>query len=175
VRRDKGEKLVQVMVESRSYELVDSLGKINLDNLSEEISETGAEQIWWGILSAQARKRSRIAEFNAKQVRARRRRHFRKEATDRGETPGRGLFTNDAIDDAVNLDAEYIKALHDEFDAEEAANVVESAKFTIIRKNENLGHLAGVVAQELAAKREPGAFKRPIDVPPRRVPRTPVR
>ena len=167
MRRERGDALARVLVNGQAADLVESLGRINLDNLTEEVQETGAEQIWWGIMAARAERQAAQADFDTKTLRAEKRRQYRADAVNRGEQPGRGGFTNDAIDDAVQLDPAYQSAARKALEAREAAEMVQSAKYAIIQKNDNIGNLAPLLSQERYARAEPPR--------PSTRPRTPVR
>lgn len=143
----------------RTVQVVDGLGRIDMDNLREETEEAGAQCLWFGTLHARAKKRADAAKLArdvqaatiAKQVRA--------VAIGRAERP-----TDKTVADAVLLHPDYQRAAHVYLDAQEQADVLENVKFTLARKQDTCRALAAITADEHFARQGPR------DGGPRRMP-----
>jgi hypothetical protein len=132
----------------RAVEIANSLGRINLDNLRDEIQETGAEAMWFGTLSAQARRVANEAKLDLDIFTAQLDQEYRRQSEARAVKA-----TEDNIKSQVKLDPRYRTKYVEYLQAEEKASVVESAKFTIARKQSTLENLVGLLIAEEAATR----------------------
>src|SRR3990167_8523625 len=127
-------------------EQLQALGRLNLDNLREEISQVGAEAIWWAVLSAQARRAENDEKLNLDILKAQLAKDYRTQAVARGERA-----TDASTQEAVLIDPRHQDAARRYLNAQESANILESVKFTLARKQSTLEALAGLVVQEIKA------------------------
>ena len=68
---EKEGKLIAVAdMKDRSIKIVESLGRINLDNLMDEVAEAGAQTIWWSTLAAMAGKELNTAQLALERLKA---------------------------------------------------------------------------------------------------------
>lgn len=156
--RDKGRVFATINHGPQAVEVAESLGRINLDNLREEMEVVNAESVWWGTVHASAKRRSNEAKAHMEVVRAQLRNLIRQTAA-AGQIPGskeRGP-TVDAVNDGVILHPDFQAAQQAYFVAEEQSDVAETAKFALVRKSEQLTSLAVLVVQEEMARRFPSA------------------
>lgn len=142
--------IANVDVGNRTIELVDGLGRIDLDNMAEETQETGAVALWWGDFAARAKKRAGQFGLRKDVVRAQLSMEKRQELVQRGEKITEGL-----VDSMITTDLRYQQAYNEWLQAVEDADKIESAKFTIARKQSTLQALAPLLFQEHAARRPP--------------------
>lgn len=144
--RRPGKTLASVSVQGQSSNLVDGLARIDLDDLSGELEATGADALWWGILAARARRRANELKFSLDVLFGQLAKVERQAAAARSER-----ITDQGVKEHVHSDPRY-NALHQQWlDAEEAADIAESAKFTIARKQSTLEQMAGMIAQDIKA------------------------
>lgn len=142
--------LARVRAGDREIEMVSSLGRIDLDNLRNEIEETGAEAVWWGILAGEAKRKAGQAKLFLEQTEARLGKEARTLALQRAVKT-----TNDAVREEIVLHPDYGAAYKQWVDAEADASMVDSAKFTIARKQSTLEQLTGLLFAEEGARRDP--------------------
>lgn len=139
---------MEVNLGDRAVAIVDSLGRIDLDNLRREVEEAGANSLWWGVLTAQARRRAGEAKLALEIEEGRLYAEHQQAAANRGEK-----LTVDAIRSLVRLDPRYREAATLHLTAVESAEAVESAKYALVEKARTLQALAGLVMQEEWARR----------------------
>jgi hypothetical protein len=150
----------------RTVNLVESLARIDLDNLSRETEEIGVTALWWGHLAAQARRRANELEFVRDHIKA----ELGKEARIKLKQMGERV-TEDGVKEIVMLDPRYKVAFDRHLDAEAAANTIDSAKFTIARKQSHMEALTPLLLAEHNANQAPRYGPDP-GMPV--IPRTPV-
>lgn len=137
----------------RKAEVVTALGRLNTENLKVEVEETGGQAVWWGILTAQARRLAGIAKLTLDTTEASLNGKLRADAINRGEKP-----TVDQVTAAIRLHPEYQAAALAHLDAVEKAEIVESAKYAVVQKSKTLEALASMIVEELKARRAPGPY-----------------
>ncbi len=143
--------------DGRDAEIVESLGRLDLDNVKGETEETGAEALWFGEVAARAKKTARDLRLAYDVTRARAANEARLNFNAKGER-----YTVDQVKEAVDLHEKVQRAFAAWSDAEYQADLAESAKFTLARKHEHLQHLSGLLNQELLARRAgPYAYNLP--------------
>ena len=140
--------LARVITKEREVEIVERLGSIDLDNLREEYERTGADALFWGILTAGAKKRVSDADLAADIGEAKLGRRARMELEARGEK-----VTDQTAKDWVRASEEYRAAKQAVIDAQEQADMIESTKYVLAQKHENVGKLATMLAQEEAVRK----------------------
>ena len=145
-----GKPLATIRAGDRELQIVDSLGRIDLDNLRDEIQSTGPEAIWFGILTGEAKRRAGRAKLFLEQTEARLGKQARQDALARAVKT-----TNDAVREEVVLHPEYGAAYEQWVDAEADAQIVESAKYAVARKQSTLEQLVGLLMAEEGARRDP--------------------
>lgn len=141
----------------RAVEVTDALGRIDLDDLRGETEDAGALSIFYGGLHARAKRRASEAEEAKDVAWARLAREYRQAALKRNEKP-----VNDQVDAHVQTHPEYQAAVTHWLDMQEQADLMESVKFTMARKQSHLEAISQLLVQEELARRGP--------VPPRRTP-----
>jgi len=151
MRKHRGETFAVVKLGDRDQHVNEGLARIDLDNLHDETQETGAEAVWYGVVAARARRLAREAELTLKVTEA----VCRKEADAAAAQPssGREKLTVDQRKDQATLDPRYKDAALAWIEAEERAEIAESAKFAVVRKQEHLAQLSALLLQEEAARR----------------------
>src|SRR5229473_1884121 len=135
--RVEDHQIAQVDIGTRTINMVESLGRIDMDNLREEIEETGAIALWWGDYSARARRLANDLKFQSEIVHAEVAQMVRREMVKKGER-----VTEDQVKEQCRLDTTYQAAYRAYLDAEADAEKIESAKFTIARKQSTCEALA---------------------------------
>jgi hypothetical protein len=132
----------------KNLEVLDTLGRIDFDDLAGEIARTGGEAIFWGIASADAKARANQADLKAKVTRVQVSQRFRKLARELGEKSTEG-----SIGESTTLDPEVTETEQAAIEAERVAGLIQAVLFAIVQKSKTLGELAGVVRDERAAGR----------------------
>lgn len=127
-------------------DIVQSLGRINYDDLRGESERTGGEVVWYGVLAAAAKRRASQAELAVKIMEARLARKYRSSQRQMGEKG-----TNDEVKELVRTDPEYLQFHEQWFAMEEQASVLESCKFALVQKQKDLNSIT--TAQVLQAER----------------------
>lgn len=140
-RSTRGEPIATFHATGRAISIAESLGKIDLDNLREEVAETGSEAVWYGVLAAQTRRVANLAKLELEILQAQLGKETRQGMANRGLQAGRGEFTADGVRDLVTTDPRYRAAYEAYLTAEEHASIVESAKFAVVQKTKTLESL----------------------------------
>ncbi len=157
MRRDRGRVFTTIAHQAQAVEVTESLGRISMDNLREEVENTGAEAVWWGQIAASARHAADQARAHMEVVRAQLRNAVRQAAMAGypGPTGRRDPSTTvDAINDGVVLHPDFQAAQAAYFAAEEKAMIAESVKYAVVQKGQHLAnHLGHLVVQEELARR----------------------
>jgi len=170
----KHEVWATVQASGKAVEITENLGRIDYDNLAKEVGDVNAEGNWWSILTARARKRAKNAAQDVDVLQAQLRKAARIAALSRGEK-----FTVDVINDEVTMDPRMIAAKRAVADAEEEAEILDSAKWALSGKGRMLQEIAGLVREEISARRAgvPFAPSTPDPAPSARPParRQPMR
>jgi len=163
--------IARVDVGNRTIDLVGSLGRIDLDNLAEETQTTGMVALWWGDFAARAKKRASTFELRKDVVWAQLSMEKRQDLLQRAEKS-----TEDLVRSMITTDLRYQQAYTEWLQAVEDADKIESAKFTIARKQSTLEALAPLLFQEHAARRPPVLdLPQATTIAPVRTPVQPVR
>jgi hypothetical protein len=170
----KGERrlISQIDIGDRTVHLVESLARIDLDNLHEEVETTGEVALWWGNFSAQAKRRAADFKLALEILEAQLSLEKRQQILKQGEK-----ITEDFVKNLLRTDPRYAEASRAYLDAQEAADKIESAKFTIARKQENLSALTPLLFPEEGARRVGERVSAALPVATTHAPttRTPVR
>jgi hypothetical protein len=143
-------------------EVSDALGRIDLDNLRDEVQDAGAQVIYYGGLHARAKRRASEAETLRDVTWSRLAKEARDNAFKRNDK-----LTDKAVGEFVQTHAEYQAAVQHWLDTTEQADLLENVKFTLARKQSTLEAIASLLIQEEFARRGP-ALSAPV--PPRRTP-----
>jgi hypothetical protein len=128
------------------------LGRIDLDRLPEEFADAGSDAIWWGELAAQAKRRAGELKVRLDILKAQLGSTARAQAIARAERP-----TDRAVEEVAIQQPEYWQAQTAWLEAQEHAEILESAKYALVRKQSALESLGNLVVQELQATR-PAVF-----------------
>lgn len=150
--------LLSLRLPERTVDITQSLGRIDFDDLRGEMSRTGGEVVWYGILTAAAKRRASQAELASRVVEARLAKKYRLHARQMSEKT-----TNDEIKEAVRLDPDYAAACEALFAAEEQASILESCKFALVQKQRDLN--SATSAQAVQAERLHSHDDRPMRSP----------
>ena len=145
----------EVMVDGRAIKITESLGRLDLDNLKGEIREIGSTAVWWGILTANAKRRANDTKLSVEIIKAQLGREKRQSFEARGIK-----ITERAIEEEMVLDPRYREVMEAYHQAQETADTVESTKYAIVGKSQNLAALAPMIAQEARADL-PDPFQQP--------------
>jgi hypothetical protein len=137
--------------DGRAAQIMESLGRLDLDNLKSETEETGAESIWFGEVAAKAKKVARDLKLAYDVARARAAEDVRRSAAPGGLRSGERI-TDSLIKEGADLNPLVHKAHAAWSQAEYEADLAESAKFALARKHEHLQHLTGLLSAELNAR-----------------------
>lgn len=148
----------------RKAEVSDSLGRIDLENLHDEVQDAGAQVIFYGGLHARAKRRASDAETLKDVTWSRLAKQEREKALLRNTK-----LTDRAVEELVQTLPEYQAAVQHWLDATEQADLLENVKFTLARKQSTLEAMMPLLLQEVAARRGPTPSHEPI-LPPRRTP-----
>jgi hypothetical protein len=142
----------QVVIDlgDRVVQLVASLGRINTENLKQEVEEVGATAVWWGLLNAEAQRQAGLAKLDEELTEARLNKTVREEAIARGEKP-----TVDQVAAMIQVHAETQAARLATLNAEANASMIESVKYAVVQKSKTLEALASMITEELRARLVP--------------------
>jgi hypothetical protein len=132
-----------VTVNGREIEIVDRIGRIDLDDIAGEIEGVGAEQVWWSVLAAHARHASNVAKLTLDTVRAELGREKRKLFEALGQK-----ITEAKVDEEVNLDTRFQAASLKHFDAIRDADIAEGVKYVCVQKARSSEALAPILTRE---------------------------
>lgn len=138
---DLGDRVIQV---------TQSLGRIDLDNLGEEIEESGAWATFYGMMSARATRRADTAEALKDEMFARAKLRAREDAQRRSVR-----LTDEQAKELASVDADYLAAQKEWIARKEAAKLVESTMFTLGRKQATCQELVRLLTEERLAHLPP--------------------
>jgi len=144
----------------RAVEITESLGRIDLDNLRDEVQDAGALSVFYGSLHARAKRRASEAELTRDTVAAELRKRLRGAAFGRGEK-----VTETALADLAETHQDYQEAAKRHLKLQEQADILEGVKFTIARKQSTCEALVSLLVQEELARREPRIPQRTPFIP----------
>jgi hypothetical protein len=145
----------QAHLDDRTVQIIASLGRIDTENLRQEVEEVGASAVWWGVLTAEARRQAGLATMQEDLAKANLNKSLREEAVGRGEKP-----TVDQIAAAILAHKDTQAARLATLNAEANASMIESVKYAIVQKSKTLEALAGLIVEELRARQDPSAPRR---------------
>lgn len=149
----------------RTIQLVETMFTLDLDDLRGENERVGALSGWFAEWAARAKRRAGDLELALEVTTAALALEKRQHLVRQGEKS-----TEDHIKNLVRTDPRYAEAYRAWLDAQEVADKVESAKFTVARNHENLGHFAPLLFSEMAARRGPRELPQVESQPPVRTP-----
>lgn len=133
--------------DGRTTEVVESLGRLDLDNLVGESTEIGAESIWFGEVAARAKKAARDLRMALEVARANAGKHARLDLVGRGER-----VTDAHVKELTDTHPSVLTAHAAWSQAEYEADLAESAKYAIARKHDHVKELTGLLTQEMGAR-----------------------
>jgi len=142
-------------IRGANHNVTGDLARIKMDLLSDEIMDVGAQVVWWGVLTAQARRRVDELKYAMEILRAEIAEQFRSVEASLGHKT-----TVDQVNDRVNTDERMREAKAAYFAAEEAASIAESTKYALVGKQGTLEKLTGQLP--------PPAPKNSVPYPPAR-------
>lgn len=137
---------MEVDLGDRKARIAESLGRIDMENLTSEIEECGAQSVFYAMLCARAHRREGDAKRTLDVKMATLARKTRSDAVARGEKT-----TENSVTESVQVHPEYMSAYEEWLKAREAYEVVESVKFSLARKQDTCRELVTLLAQERAA------------------------
>jgi len=140
--------LERVTLRERSLEITRQLGRINTDNLKEEVEDSGADSIFWGVQAAHASADAEKAKLRVEVVKAEIGKQRRQQ-----NTLGGAKSTERSIEEDIILDERYQAAMAAQIDAFERAGVLNSVRFAVDRKQKTLESLSNLLTLELMARR----------------------
>jgi hypothetical protein len=143
------ERLREIAHRARALELTRTVGRIDLDNLSEEVAGVGAEVIWWGMLAAEAAADVDTAKLRVETVRAQSARAYRDRMALNSATT---RVTEAMVTEELALTPAVYDAEQALTQATENAGVLRAVHFALGGKQRTLESLAGLVGQTLRAR-----------------------
>jgi len=148
---EKEGKLIAVAdMKDRSIKIVESLGRINLDNLMDEVAEAGAQTIWWSTLAAMAGKELNTAQLALERLKAEVGRSARVDANRRGDK-----ITERGVEESVLTSLEVQKLQDHIVELQFNLSLLTDVKFAMNRKASTLESLAQLIVQEVNARKGP--------------------
>lgn len=135
-------------VGGRSVPLTRRLGFIDHDRVAEEQAHIGGEVLWYGVLAAEARAKARRAKGMLEGVEAQQKAQAREELSKRGVRA-----TDDQVKGMACRTEPWREAYEQWVGAEAEADMVESAKYMLVQKQQALTALSSLVIQEVTARR----------------------
>jgi hypothetical protein len=146
----------EISTNGKTHAISDTLGRIDLDNLSREIEGCNAESVWWGVAAADADLAADRAKSLMDSVQADLNQRFRTKAAGT-------RITDDAVKALTATHPEYREAQDAYFQAKRNASVIESVKYAVVQKARNLEKLTALLLAERGALAE-GYTERPLPV-----------
>jgi hypothetical protein len=137
-------------LQGQTVSIGDELGRIDLDNLKQEIAETEARHIFYGICHAKAGRLANLAKLHVDITKA----QVEKDIRTRSVSLDRKM-TEAAVLAEVTLDEKVIQAQKDFFAALEAKEMLMSAYFGAGGKAGILKEITGQVRDELFVRNIP--------------------
>jgi hypothetical protein len=139
-------------------DVFDDFGRVDLEDLPNEIDRTGGRSVFWGIAAADAKTRANGLEHDAKVLRAAVALRIRKEARDLGNK-----MTEGEVAERVTTDPDVMAADRAALEAEGTAARIQPVIYSTVQKNRTLQELAGIVRDDRNALRP---YRSPQDMNP---------
>jgi hypothetical protein len=142
--------VAQAHLDDRTIQILASIGRIDTENLKQEVEEVGASAIWWGLLTAEAKRQSGLAFMQEDLTKARLNKTVRDDAMAKGDKP-----TVDQVAAMIQAHPEMQAARLHALNGEATASMIESVKYALVQKSKTLEALAGMIVEELRARQDP--------------------
>lgn len=143
------DKLKDIAHRARSIELTKQIGRIDLDNLANEVSEVGADVVWWGMLANEAATDVEAAKLHVETVKAQQGKTYRERMSVMNPST---RVTEAMVTEHLALDATVQSAQALYLDAFERAGIMRSTHFALAGKQRILENMAGRIGQDLYAR-----------------------